>query len=150
MIFTWHVATSLSPTCFAFHVLPKWISFPTGRKTLHSPSKREHKCLISSTILHNFIVTMTTDAQLILVFLNIWANKLWVKPWIFFLYYPFGFLSIFPIWSGQKFIYLLFVRIFKVMLWLLYDLEKQPTSMSCLLIFFLFIYLFIFFKILKS
>ena len=135
MIFTWHVATSLSPTCFAFHVLPKRVSFPTGRKTLHSPSKREHKCLISSTILHNFIVTMTTDAQLILVILNIWANKLWVKPWIFFLYYPFGFLSIFPIWSGQKFIYLLFVRIFKVMLWLLYDLEKQPPSMSCLLIF---------------
>ena len=82
---------------------------PTGRKTLHTPS--EERAPISN-LLYNppqFYYDCDKRAQLILVILNIWVNKLWEKP---FFSYPHGFLYIFPIWLGQKFIYLLFVRIF--------------------------------------
>lgn len=137
VIFTWHVAMSLSPICFAFHALPKCISSPTGRKTLHTPSKE--KAWISY-LLYNppqFYCDCDNRSTAHSCYFKYMSKQALSKAlsFFFFFYYPFRFLSIFPSWSGQKFIYLLFVRIFKVMLWLLYILEKQPPNMSWLLVF---------------
>lgn len=79
MIFTWARSYVLVLHTLLFMLSLGKSALPLVGKHCTLPPK-ESTNVLSPTILHNFIVTMTTDAQPILVILNIRANKLWVKP----------------------------------------------------------------------